>query len=706
MTLIERQIVSTSTSIEDVDDETIREFLRGEITSAVLPEPAWGPIGHEVFARTYARSTGTGQETWADTCARVVTGSLSYIDRSLWLPDEDVELFRILYRFAAVPAGRHLWVTGTTSSHMSHNCWVSGFGGRVSDHFRYLAARLFEGGGVGANYTSDLMDHLPPVLGHIDLSVVCRPDHVDLSDVAAAAEGPLLLDVTDDGQHVIRVEDTREGWVDTWAEVIDLAHVSGRHSVVLDVSDVRPYGAPLLTFGGRASGPAPLVSATKAIIKVLNRVHESGVRRVSGLETMEIDHEIACAVVAGGSRRSARMSIMHWRDPEILDFIHLKENQASHWSTNISVEIDSDFALAVKAGDPSANLVLREVARGMALNGEPGLIDTDAHSVDEPSAVRATNPCGEVGLQFDPEDAAGESCNLGSVDLAHFGQDDAGAVRAFELMARFLYRSTLNPHLDESARRIESKNRRLGVGIMGLQGWCAAHGVALSGLAASPELMAKLHSFREASRRAADDIAQALGTPRSVKVTAIAPTGTIAQLSGTTPGIHPVMARYFIRRVRYANSDPQLNVFKASGYRVVTDIYAANTSVVEFVVRDAILDRYSPGLIEQADELSPAQFFDLLAAVQRSFCGLGDGNAISATAQIPPDTDPDDLIEAMQRHLGFLKGLTVFPRVSRDLAPYEPLTEAEYLERSVGMPVAMVGDSNNGECVGASCPIR
>ncbi|MDA8317335.1 MAG: hypothetical protein M0010_19525, partial [Actinomycetota bacterium] len=694
----------------------------------------------------------------------------------------------------------------------------------------------------------------------------------------------------------------------------------------------------------------------------------------SGMETMQIDHEIACAVVAGGNRRSARMSMMHWRDPDVFSFIHCKADPLCHWSTNISVEIDDAFVEAVDAGDPHAARVLREVAEGMALNGEPGLVNTSAHSADEPVRIRTTNPClrgdtrlltkgglvpirdlagldfevwngkswsrstawntgvkqvfevrlsngatiaatanhvfatadgdevpvagllgrkvrllpgtewegadpysydeafllgflqgdgtkradcgaisvknteaevasiltafgfcrepsgswyagaatpaaslvakaemldehlperplpawlftarpqtvkaflsglysangaalsdyrrvtlestcrelvgevqqllcaigisstprastvvavtpvgseevfdfhepqrhwgwangfqahncGEVGLHFDPTDGAGESCNLGSVDLAHFGQDDAGARRAFELMARFLYRSTLNPHHDEPARRIELQNRRIGVGIMGLQGWCAAHGVTLSGFVDAPELHRKLESFRRAARRAADDLARALGTPRSVKVTAVAPTGTIAQLSGTTPGIHPVMARYFIRRVRYAHSDPQLQDLIAAGHTVVTDIYAANTSVVEFVVRDLILDRHPAELIEQADELSAAQFFDVVATVQEHFCSPGDGNAISATAQIAPDTDPDELIAALVCHLGRLKGITVFPRVSRELAPYEPLSEDEYLARS-DWGLVLVGDSNDGECAGGACPIR
>nr|MDA8342068.1 ribonucleoside-triphosphate reductase, adenosylcobalamin-dependent [Actinomycetota bacterium] len=503
----------------------------------------------------------------------------------------------------------------------------------------------------------------------------------------------------------ISVEDTREGWVDAWGRLIDLSTTEGAHEVVMDVSWVRPHGAPLKTFGGQASGPVPLVTSVIGIVAVLNQAAE-GCRRLTGLEAMQIDHEIAASVVAGGTRRSARMSLMSWKDPEVFDFISCKADQMHHWSTNISVEVDAEFRDALDAGDERAWAVLRAVSVGMAANGEPGIVDTDVHSLDEPNPIRITNPCSEVSLNFDPDDAAGESCNLGSVDLAAFGTDHDEAIRAFRLMARFLYRATLNPHVEEPVRRIEAVNRRIGVGIMGLQGWVAAHGSKLSDLAHRADLLGKLSAFRSAARDEADFLADHLGLPRPVKVTAVAPTGTIAQLRGTTPGISAVMARYFIRRVRFADTDPSLAALAADGHTIVDDVYASDTKVVEFVVRDGILDRYPAGLIEQSDEISAPEFFAIIAAVQRHFCGPGDGQAVSATAQIPAGVDPDELVAAMRPHLGVVKGLTVFPTVSRALSPYEPLTEEEYNARSAVGPVMLSGDSNSGECVGASCPVR
>jgi ribonucleoside-triphosphate reductase len=726
--LPETRTEAPDTAQPGLDDHTIRAFLAGEIDHRQIPAPQWGPIGQEVFERTYARPVATAltgddgqpilrKESWAETVRRVVNGSLSYLDRSHWVPDEDIELFRLFYAFKALPAGRHLWVTGTTSAHMSKNCWVSGFSARTSDHFSYAAARLFEGGGVGGNYSADLRKPTQPILGTIGLQFTCidlHPDVTEIRTAAGSAWSPSAWAATEwavahpeaaPGVETIRVEDTREGWVDTWVRLIDLSTTDGHHPVMIDVSDIRPHGAVLKTFGGTASGPSPLVAAIVGVVEVLNQAATQR-RRIGGLESMQMDHEIAASVVAGGARRSARMSIMSWRDPEIFDFISCKADQMHHWSTNISVEIDEDFHDALAAGDPHAEAVLEAVVAGMVANGEPGFVDTHAHSADEPDAIRITNPCGEASLNFDPTDAAGESCNLGSVDLAAFGSDHHGALRAFSLMARFLYRATLNPHHQEAPRRIETHNRRIGVGIMGLQGWVAAHGAKLSSLADRADLLDHLTAFRSAARTSADHLASGLGLPRPVKVTAVAPTGSIAQMRGTTPSINAVMAKYFIRRVRYTDTDPSLVTLEAEGHTVVDDIYAANTKCVEFVVRDGILDHYPAGLIEQSDEISAKQFFSVIAAVQQSFCGWGDGQAVSATAQIPSDMDPSELVAAMRPYLGKVKGLTVFPNISRDLSPYETLTETEYNARTLAGPVMSAGDSNSGECVGGACPVR
>lgn len=694
----------------------IRAFLDFDLPASALPEPSWGPIGKEVYERTYSRDIETGEvdadgapitrkEVWAETVRRVVLGNLGYAPHSTRLPDEDIDLFDAIYKFRMVPAGRHLWVTGTTNPY-SRNCWSTTMSEKTSDHFRFSAARLFEGGGVGANYSVDLMSKGQPVVGSLDVYVTCASDHADVDKVREAAaslwvspEESTFGDAFDTDD-VLVVDDSREGWVDAWVKMIDLACTPGDHKLVIDVSQVRPHGAVLRTFGGKASGPAPLATAVVGISRVLDSAQG---RRLSGLEAMTIDHEIASSIVAGGARRSARMSLMHWSDPDVFDFMACKASGTGHWSTNLSVEIDETFHDALAAGDEHAEAVLAAVAEGMARNGEPGFVDTGVHSVGEMHRIRIVNPCAEASLE------PNESCNLGSINLEAFGPDVDGALAAFRLMARFLYRATLNPYPDEDAQVVEARNRRIGVGIMGLQGWAASQGVRLSELPKADRLLNALHGFRASARAAADHLADVLGLPRSVKVTAVAPTGTISQMSGCTPGVHPVFARYFVRRVRYANTDDALSELERQGYRIEDDLYASDTKVVSFPVRDAILDRYDEDLIEQADEFSFTQFMELVAAVQSSFCFGSDGQAVSATGSIPRDTDPAVLVAEMRPLLGRLKGVTVFPETSMEMAPLTRVTKEEFEAARydlIDRAASVTGDSNDGNCAGGACPIR
>lgn len=717
----------------------VESFLAGELPLsaflAIMGEPKWGPIGQEVYDRTYSRTLPDGtKEHWAETVRRVVNGNLGYAPETSMLHGEAIDLFTSIYDFKLIPAGRHLYVTGTKTSGFSRNCWVSGFSGRTSDHFRFLSSRLFEGGGVGSNYSNDLMELTSPLVRKIDLLILCDQEHPDFEAVAEAAGDRLEVRVAttssegDEDFNNIEVPDTREGWSATYARLIDIAQGIGMgegigaheaavvdgadQTVIVDVSAIRPAGAELRTFGGTASGPAPLVSAC---IEVVNTTNAAAGRRLSGLEAMDIDHSIAASVVAGGTRRAARLAAMLWSDEQIFDFIACKSDPSKHWTANISVEVDDVFREAL--ADPShtqhghAAAVMAAVTEGMVLNGEPGFIDTSFASADEPGSLRICNPCGEVFLAtadfLGSVGAAGESCNLGSVNLAAFGSDSEAIRDAYRLLARFLYRSTLNAHADPEAGMVEARNRRLGAGFMGLQDWTLSHGTKLSDLPGDERLLDLLSGYAAAAREAADDLADSLSLPRPVKVTAVAPTGSIAQMPGVTPSLQAVMARYFIRRVRYSDHDPALAELAAAGHKIEDDIYAAATKCVEFVVQDSILGRFPEQLVEQGDEISFAGFMSLVAAIQGSFCGPGVGNAVSSTAAIPQGMDPKELAEGIEAVLGKVKGVTAFPNVSRPQSPYEPITRERFdAYVAEGYPVSLAGDSNTGECGPAGCPIR
>lgn len=677
----------------DPDQGSVLYILYLELMDTeLMTKTKWGPIGEDIYRRTYSRQQADGTyEAWPDTVARVVRGSTA-VGLVNW--DEADRLSELISDFKLLPAGRHLWVTGTGLPY-TRNCFRAPWSARLADHFEFMADQLLTGGGVGANYSQEYINQAPR-LSSFQLWITCREDHPDYEAVKIAAGDHFRKwGYADAGINVTVVSDMREGWTAGYGALFDAATSSEWH-LALDVSQLRKAGAPIKTFGGTASGPAPFV---QSLVNVKSVLKGAVGRRLTSVEAMLCDHHIASAVVAGGARRSARMSVVHWKDPQIMEFINCKTDHMHHWTTNISVEIDTAFINAVADKEPQALRVFNEVVKGMWLNGEPGFVNTDAASIGETGDVRSCNPCGEIFLE------EGESCNIGSVDLDAYGTDDEGALEAFRLMARFLIRATLIKPYQEITAEVEQRNRRIGVGFLGMQGWAAAHGVKYSDIHTSRVLAVKLATFRKAIREEADEYTDSLGISRCIKVTAIAPNGTISQLRGTQPGLHPVLARYAWRRVRYTFGDPRISEALDRSLFVEPCIYADNTAVVRYPLRDIILDNHPEDLVEQSSDVSLDDQLAVLAFVTEFFCSGTDGNAVSFTANLDRDVlgTVDRAARVIERWLPYLKGLTCFPSMSRPQSPYEVISVKEYEDAAKGE--RYIG-SIEIECVNGSCPVR
>ena len=266
-------------------------------------------------------------------------------------------------------------------------------------------------------------------------------------------------------------------------------------------------------------------------------------KQLKTLDCMLIDHQIASCVISGNVRRSARMSLCHWNDPTIFDFIDCKLNDPTqHWTTNISVEIDEDWFRAVQNGHLHALAVLDRVAHGMIKNGEPGFFNSTLASVGENEHIRISNPCGEIAM------GNWSNCNLGHVNLAAHGTNLNAAVEAARLMTRFLIeqRSVTSSH--QSNKKLSQENEE--------SEWdCSVYKngqllMVSNGLRLSIRGTCRIPSRATACNRSeAADYADELGIPIPIKTTTIAPTGTIAKLSGHSEGIHPIFAKYFVQRV-------------------------------------------------------------------------------------------------------------------------------------------------------------
>ena len=412
-------------------------------------------------------------------------------------------------------------------------------------------------------------------------------------------------------------------------------------------------------------------------------------RSFTSMDLMAIDHEIAKMTIAGNVRRAARICIKDWRDHDIDLFIHSKDDPEKFWSANISVSVDLDFLQGLDRGDPAATAVFDAVVDQMMKNGEPGFWNKSLAEEHEQAAL-CPNPCGEIGLEeFEP-------CCLGNINLAHFGNDFYGTSEAARLMARFLVRATFADIDDPRQQEVVERNRRIGVGLLGYQEWGAAHGYRYSQIYKSDIMGAKLTVIAYQAQKAAREYAAVLGIPAPIKTTCVAPTGTISSLAGVTAGIHPIYSRFFLRRVRFASDDPLLDDHIAKGHHVEDDVYSPNTKVVSIPCRDPILDRYDGHLIEQADELSPGDMFATQAFVQKNW----SDNATSYTVNITSDVSRSHLAAALQHHLRFLKGATVFPDVSRPQSPYERIDKDTY-ELSNASEIGQALE----ECV-TGCPVR
>lgn len=616
--------------------------------------------------------------------------------------------------FKILPAGRHLWASGVKNAQHLFNCWVSGWTDKPSEHFEFTFMRLMEGGGVGANYSNSFLADYSLVQQDLLVDIVCDPEHPDYEAMKEA--GVLSNGYHPDWAGSFQVEDSREGWAAALTDLIDTHY---RDSVehyhrVYDVSRVRHAGARLRTFGGTASGPLPLARMLIEVNGILSRLAYEG-RQLTGLDAMEIDHAIAQCVVAGGVRRSARMSMMHWMDSQIDEFISVKQQTGSHWTTNVSVEVDDlfwDFLDAAWTGSPMnsrANSVLKGITEGMVNNGEPGFWDSSLSNVGEPNEVICTNPCGEITLE------PWEPCNLGHVNLAAFVKDNGKVdtldlIRAHRLMTRFLIRATFSDVADPKSREVLDRNRRIGVGHTGVASFLAMCGQKYSDMPADRQFKRKLRELAQVVDEAAESFCHQLRIPVPVKKRTVAPTGTISKMPGVSEGIHPIFSKYFNRRIRFAEGDMsqtiQIMELQQQGYEVEDDLYAANTVVVSIPTKDILLEateaiwgrERAEDIVEAADDLTLNEMLSFQAMYQM----LWADNAVSFTANVDQGVDPRVVAQQIVKFGGLLKGATIFPESSIPQAPYERISKEEY-EASTAKAVS---DGVSEECSGNSCPIR
>jgi ribonucleoside-triphosphate reductase len=621
-----------------------------------------------------------------------------------------------------MPAGRHLKSSGV-NDYALNNCWAAGWeASDPAEHFTFVLLRLAEGGGVGANYSNHYLSDFPAIVAPVKVHIVCDPLHPDYLDMAEA--GLLSTEYSYTWAGAYGVEDSREGWADALGDLIRTAHDSKtvHKDRVYDVSRVRHKGAPLRSFGGTASGPAPFAEMLVEVGKVLARkvlvddddpmglVRYLG-SRLTGMDAMEIDHEIARCIVSGGVRRSARMSIMRWDDPQIDAFMSAKVDQSRHWTTNLSIEVDDLFIEAAQSIDTAIGLeaqhVLTKLAQGALGSGEPGFWNSSLSAVGEVDGVYTTNPCGEALL------TPYEPCNLGSVNLSafvnNFGDvDTSGLLEAHRLVTRYLIRATCAEVADPKSKAAISRYRRIGVGHTGFADFVAKNGLKYSEAPSSWQIRGTLQLLADEVDEAAAEYANIMRIPTPIKTRVIAPTGTISKVAGVSgEGVHAPFADYFTRRIRFSVVEPeearQVEAYREAGYHVEQCIYAANTAVVEIPTKDPLVSQVmDPSVIEHAGMLSLEDMLSVQAMYQEYWAD----QAVSYTASVDPEKyTVGDVAAVLLKFMPRLKGSTIFPELSREQAPYERITPEQYTEMATRLGIETEDTGFDEICASGACPI-
>lgn len=435
-------------------------------------------------------------------------------------------------------------------------------------------------------------------------------------------------------------EDTRQDWADlSWKSESCLLTGGG---IGTDYSVYRPSSSTISRTGGKASGPIP---------------------------KMRMVNDIGRYVMQGGSRRSAIYASLNWQHGDIDQFLVAKDWHSmpvgntgkSLWDiknedwdfhapldmTNISVNYDTAWLMNYYKTGEVGEVFQKNIEQALA-TGEPGFSFNFFDKEDE----TLRNACTEVTSADDSD-----VCNLGSVNFSRIN-DIADLADVVHLATMFLICGTLEADLPyEKVYEVREKNRRLGLGIMGLHEWLLSRG---SRYEVTPELHQWLSIYKGVSDDISRQTADRLSATRPVANRAIAPTGTIGMVAGTTTGIEPVYAVAYKRRY-----------LKGTKWHYQ---YAIDSAAQDVINKLGI----APEKVESAIDL--ATDYERRIAFQAGVQDYVD-MAISSTINLPArDTqgiDSREFAQTLAKYASRLRGFTCYPDGSRG---GQPLTSVPYEE--------------------------
>jgi ribonucleoside-diphosphate reductase alpha chain len=459
-------------------------------------------------------------------------------------------------------------------------------------------------------------------------------------------------------KQVITVDDSKEGWATAYRELVTALYEGRIPS--WDVSKVRPAGARLMTFGGRASGPDPLVDLFEYTIE---KFRASTGRKLTPLEVHDIVCKIASVVVVGGVRRSALISLGD------LDNGEMATAKSGAWWEN-----DGQRALAnnsaVYEGRPPYIVFKKEwqslIDSG---SGERGIFNRRASQIQASLNGRrdanfdfGTNPCSEIILR------PNQFCNLTTVVVR--GDDDIDTLKKKVEAATILgtWQSTLTnfQYLRDIWRENTEDERLLGVSMTGPFGnkWLN-FGVSKDATEIALTLLKKVAI--QTNKRVADE----LGINRAAAITCVKPEGTTSQLTLTSSGLHAWHNPHYVRTVRADKKDPLTQFMMDAGYYWEDDVMnPEQTAVFSFPIA-------APEGAITRNDLKAIEHLDMWLSYQRYWCE----HKPSVTIYVKPD-EWEEVGNWVYENFDEVSGVSFLPHSEHTYqqAPYQDLLPAEYEE--------------------------
>ena len=621
---------------------------------------AGNSVGEITFLRTYSRKKDDGtKETWAEVCERVINGMYSLQKdwaKSSRLPWSDAkaaasakEAYDRLFNLKWTPPGRGLWVMGTDivnvqkNSAALQNCAFVSTNEMTKNNpakpFGFLMEASMLGVGVGF-------------------------------DDKGADKGFEIYEPST--PQAYDIPDTREGWQESTSALINSFLKPDQPNWDFNYDQIRPYGAPIKTFGGTAAGADPLIKLHNHIRSIfLGRKGELLTRK----DIADIGNMIGVCVVSGNVRRSAELLIGRIDDE---DFLNLKNAERFPERNSYDPETPGWAWMSNNSVEVSVGTDFEPIVDGIVRNGEPGVIWMDTSKkygrlVDAPNnkdwRIMGYNPCAEQSLE------SFEMCTLVETYLnRHDSLEDFKRTLKFA----YLYAKTVTllPTHWEETNAIMQRNRRIGTSVSGVANFADNKG------------MQTLREWMDEGYKTVKGYDQTysewLGIRESIKMTTVKPSGTVSILAGESPGVHWTSGgKFFNRAIRFGNNDPMLELFKMANYRIEPASESPDsTSVVFFPIKtDAKRSEKDVSIFEK---------MALAATAQRYW----SDNSVSVTVTFDATDEAKDVGTSLRMYDGQLKTVSFLPMGNHTYPqmPYTQITEEEYLEQEAKLfPIDFAG---------------